>query len=86
MPKTDIEDDYLGEASETVKTQASEIIGQQVETVKDVANDVIDAASAEARKQGLTSDGAKAAVAHITERFGRLMDAAKTDAGDEKQL
>jgi hypothetical protein len=82
LPKTDIEDDYLGEASQTVKMQASGIIGQQVETVTNLADDVIDAASAEARKQGLTSDGAKAAVADITKRLGRVVDAAKTGVGD----
>jgi hypothetical protein len=47
LPKTDIEDNYLGKASETLKTRASEIAGHQVETVTNGASDVIEAASAE---------------------------------------
>lgn len=82
LPKTDIEDNYLGKASETIKTQASEMAGHQVETVTNLASDVIEAASAEARKQGLTSDGAKAVVEDITRRVGRVVDAAKTEVGD----
>jgi hypothetical protein len=56
--------------------------GHQVETVTNLASDVIEAASAEARKQGLTSDGAKAVVEDITRRVGRVVDAAKTEVGD----
>jgi hypothetical protein len=82
LPKTDIEDNYLGKASEAIKTQASEMAGHQVETVTNLASDVIEAASAEARKQGLTSDGAKAVVEDITRRVGRVVDAAKTEVDD----
>src|ERR1044072_6403320 len=66
LPKTDVEDAYLGEASQTLKTQAAEIAGQQVEKATALANDVVEAASAEARKQGLTPDGAKAAANDLT--------------------
>jgi hypothetical protein len=82
LPKTDIEENYLGKASEAIKTQASEMAGHQVETVTNLASDVIEAASAEARKQGLTSDGAKAVVEDITRRVGRVVDAAKTEVDD----
>jgi hypothetical protein len=54
LPKTDVEDAYLGEVSQTVKTQAAEIAGQQVEKTAALASDIVEAASAEARKQGLT--------------------------------
>lgn len=85
LPKSDIEDSFLGEASETVKAQASEIAGQQVEKATTIANDVIDAASAEARKQGLTLDDAKAATKDITGRLGRVVDAVKSGVS-EKQI
>ena len=85
LPKSDIEDSLLGEASETVKAQASEIAGQQVEKATTIANDVIDAASAEARKQGLTLDDAKAATKDITGRLGRVVDAVKSGVS-EKQI
>ena len=84
LPKTDVEDAYLGEVSQSVKTQAAEIAGQQVEKVTTLASDVVEAASAEAKKQGLTPDGAKAAVDDITGRVGRVVDAAKNGVGEKQ--
>jgi hypothetical protein len=84
LPKTDVEDAYLGEVSQTVKTQAMEIAGQQVGEATALASDVVNAASAEARKQGLTSEGAKAAVDDITGRVGRVVDAAKSGIGEKQ--
>ena len=84
LPKTDVEDAYLGEVSQTVKTQAAEIAGQQVDKATALASDVVEAASAEARKQGLTPDGAKAAVDDITGRVGRVVDAAKNSVGEKQ--
>jgi hypothetical protein len=85
LPKTDVEDAYLGEVSQTVKAQAAEIAGQQFERATDLASEVVEAASEEARKQGLTPDGARAAVDDITGRLGRVLDATKNSVG-EKQL
>jgi hypothetical protein len=84
LPKTDVEDAYLGEVSQTFKTQATEIAGQQVEKVTTLASDVVEAASTEAKKQGLTPDGAKAAVDDITGRVGRVVDAAKNSMGEKE--
>jgi hypothetical protein len=84
LPKTDVENAYLGEVSQTVKTQAAEIAGQQVEKTTALASDVVEAASAEARKQGLTPDGAKAAVDDISGRVGRVVDAAKNSVGEKQ--
>jgi hypothetical protein len=85
LPKTDVEDAYLGEASQTVKTQAAEIAGQQVEKATALVSDVVDAAAAEAHKQGLTLDGAQAAAEDIKGRVGRVVDTAKNSVG-ERQL
>jgi uncharacterized membrane protein len=84
LPKTDVEDAYLGEVSQTVRTQAAEIAGQQVDRATALASDVVEVASAEARKQGLTPDGAKAAVDDITGRVGRVVDAAKKGVDEKK--
>jgi hypothetical protein len=84
LPKTDVEDAYMGEVSQTVKTQAAEIAGQQVEMATALASDVVGAASAEARKQGLTPDGAKAAVDDITGRVGRVVGAAKNSVSEKQ--
>ncbi|MBN9042453.1 MAG: hypothetical protein J0H38_14365 [Rhizobiales bacterium] len=85
LPKSDIEDSFLGEPSETVKDRAWEIASEQVEKVTTLANDVIDATSAEARKHGLTLDDAKAATTDISGRVGRVIDAVKSGV-NEKQL
>jgi hypothetical protein len=84
LPNTKVEDAYLGEASQTVKTQAVEIAGHQVEKATALASDVVEAASEEAREQGLTPDGAKAAVDDITGRVGRVVDAAKNSVGEKQ--
>jgi len=84
LPKTDVEDAYLGEVSQTVKAHAAEIAGQQVEKATVLASDVVEAASAEARKQGLTPDGAKAAADDITGRVGRVVEAAKNSVGPKQ--
>jgi hypothetical protein len=84
LPKTDVEDAYLGEVSQTFRTRATEIAGQQVDKATVLASDVVEAASAEARKQGLTPDGARAAVDDITGRVGRVVDAAKKGVGEKQ--
>lgn len=84
LPKTEVEDGYLGAASEAIKTQAAEIAGQQIENATALAGDVVEAASAEARKQGLTPDGAKAAADDVKQRVGRVVDAAKNSVGEKQ--
>jgi hypothetical protein len=84
LPKTDVEAAYLGEVSKTVKTQAAEIAGQQVEKATVLAIDVVEAAAAEARKQGLTPEGAKAAADNVTGRIGRVVAAAKSSVGEKQ--
>ena len=62
LPNTDIEDAYLGETSETLKSRAADIAGQQIEKATTLAADVVEAAADSARKEGLTMDDAKAAI------------------------
>src|ERR1700730_1981525 len=81
-PSTDVENAYLGNVSETVRSRTAEIAGQQIDKAASLATDVIDAAAAEAREQGLTTDGARAAVKDITGRVGRVADAAKKSAAE----
>jgi hypothetical protein len=82
LPGTDAENSYLGEVSETIKSKTAEITGQQVDKAATLATDAMDAAAEEARKQGLTIDGARAAVADVTDRASRVADAAKKAATD----
>ena len=43
LPGTDVENSYLGEVSETVKSKTAEIAGQQVDKAAALANDAMDA-------------------------------------------
>src|SRR5947208_729608 len=83
MIGTGVENEYHGEASKAVKNTTTEMAGQQVEKAATVAGDVYDAATAEARKQGLTPDGARAAVHDITGRVSRVVDVAKKSAAEQ---
>jgi hypothetical protein len=76
LPKTDIEKSYLGETSETLKSKAAEIAGQQIDKAATVAAAVVETAADEARRQGLTIDGAKAAMDDLSGKVGRVVDAA----------
>jgi len=76
LPNTDIEKSYLGETSETLKSKAAEIAGDQIEKASTLATDVVETVAEEARKEGLTVDGAKAAMDDLSGKLGRVVDAA----------
>ena len=67
LPATDLEAEYFGEASDNFKEQAADFASEQVSRAATVAEDVVTAASDEARKQGLTVDAATSAIADIPE-------------------
>jgi hypothetical protein len=75
LPNTDIEKSYLGETSETLKSKAAEIAGDQIEKASTLATDVVETVAEEARKEGLTVDGAKAAMDDLSGKVGRVVDA-----------
>jgi len=76
LPATEIENSYLGETSETLKNKAAEIAGGQIEKASSLATDVVETVAEEARKEGLTMDGAKAAMSDLSGKVGRVVDAA----------
>ena len=76
LPNTEIEKSYLGETSETLKSKAAEIAGQQIEKAAAVATTVAETVADEARKQGLTIDSAKAAMDDLSGKVGRVVVAA----------
>lgn len=75
LPPSQLETDYLGEASDTVKTKATEIAKEQADRVTAVAQNVMDAATVEARKQELTMESAKSAAGGVAAKVGRIVDA-----------
>jgi hypothetical protein len=76
LPHTDIENSYLGETSEVLKSRATEIAGEHIDKATTLASDVVEAAADGARKEGLTMDGAKAAMDDLSGKLGRVVDAA----------
>ena len=76
LPATELEADYLGETSDTVKAKAAEFAAEQTERATRVAGNVMEATTEEARKQGLTVEGAKSAAGDISAKVGRVVDAA----------
>jgi len=76
LPATELEREYLGEASDAVKEKAQEFASGQTARVKEVAETAISAATEEAARQGLTMEGAKSAASAVSEKVGRIVDAA----------
>jgi hypothetical protein len=72
LPSSEVETAYLGETSDTVKAKATEFAAEQTHRAKGVMGAVTE----EARKEGLTLEGAKATVGDISAKVGRLVDAA----------
>jgi len=84
LPLTEMEAVHLGEAGEAVKEQAGEFVAGQAARAKDLAGRVMDATTEEARRQGLTPEGIKAAADETKAKLGRVIDAAKEGIADAK--
>jgi hypothetical protein len=77
LPNTDVEDAYLGEASEAVRSKTAELAGHHVQNATTLASNVMEAAAEEARRQGLTSEEAKAAAGRVAGKVSRVAEAAR---------
>jgi hypothetical protein len=76
LPPSEAEAAYLGETSDAVKAKATEFAAEQTARATTVAEGVMGAVTEEARKEGLTVEGAKSAVGDISAKLGRVVDAA----------
>jgi hypothetical protein len=76
LPATELESGFLGEASDATKARAAEFAAEQAERVTSVAGDVLQAATDEAQRQGLTLENATSAVDDFSAKVGRVVDAA----------
>ena len=75
LPATEIEADYLGETSDTVRKTAAQFAAEQTDHVTSVAGNVVEAVKKEAATQGLTPEAAKTAAGDISAKVGRVVDA-----------
>jgi hypothetical protein len=76
LPPSETEAAYLGETSDAVKAKTAEFAAEQTARPTTVAEGVMGAVTEEARKEGLTVEGAKSAAGDISAKLGRLVDAA----------
>ena len=74
LPSSEVEAAYLGETSDTVKAKAAEFATEQTGRATEVAGAVMGAVTEEARRQGLTMEGAKSAAGDISAKVGRVVD------------
>ena len=86
LPGTEIEADYLGETSDTIKAKAAQFASDQTERVTTVAGNVVEAVKEEASTQGLTLEGAKAAAGDISAKVSRVVDASGKSISDRANL
>ncbi len=86
LPGTEIEADYLGETSDTVRGKAAEFAAEQTDRVTTVAGKVVDAVKEEAATQGLTLEGAKTAAGDISAKVGRVVAASGKSISDRANL
>jgi len=82
LPPSKLEAEYFGETSDAARAKASGFAAEQATRAATVAGEVINAVTEEAQKQGLTLEGAKTAANEISEKVGRVVDAAGKSASE----
>lgn len=80
LPRTDIEDDLVGDASHAVKRRAQTAASQGFDKVRGAAGEVYDEAARQAEAEGLTPDGIGKAAQDVGERVRRVAERAVTTA------
>lgn len=86
LPKTETEDELMGEASDAVKGAVGDIASEQYQAAKDAAGRVVEQAKDVAAQQGLTPAAAADAVRNVGEKLKAVVSetaaTAQTEAKD----
>jgi hypothetical protein len=85
LPISDIETEYLGDASAEFQAKARAVANEQRERVSDVAAGVQTAIAEEVRVQGLTPDKLKSTAGEVEQRIKNLADYAGTAVREKLQ-
>jgi hypothetical protein len=85
LPRSNIEDDLVGDASNSVKRRAEAAASQGLNAAKDAVGEVLDEAARQAEAEGLTPDGLGNAAQDIGQRVRRVAEAAVTTAFEPAQ-
>jgi hypothetical protein len=83
LPTSEAEISYMGETSDAVRAKAADFAAEQTDRATEVAGDVLEAVTEEARKQGLTVEGAKSAVGEISKKVGRVVETTKKGISEQ---
>jgi hypothetical protein len=80
LPRSDIEDGLIGDASSSVKRRAQATASQGIDAAKDAIGDVYDKTVRQAEAEGLTPDALGNAAQDIGQRVRRVAESAVTTA------
>jgi len=80
LPRSDLEDNLVGEASEAAKTKARDVAVSGFDAAKGAAGEIFENVARQAGAEGLTSDGLDSAAKDIGQRVRRVAEAAVTTA------
>jgi hypothetical protein len=85
LPRSDIEDDLIGDASTAVKRRAQTAASQGFEAARHAAGEVYDETTQQAEAEGLTPEGIGKAAHDIGQRLRRVAESAVTTAFEPGQ-
>jgi len=80
LPRSDFEDDLVGDASTAAKRRAQAAASQGFDAAKAAVGEVYDETARQAEAEGLTTDGIGRAAQDISQRVRRVAEAAVTTA------
>jgi hypothetical protein len=80
LPRSELEDDLVGDASTAVKRRAQTAASQGFDRAKNAVGEVVDEATRQAQAEGLTPDGLGKTAQDIGQRVRRVAETAVTTA------
>jgi hypothetical protein len=82
LPRTEIEESLVGDASASAKRRAQEAASQGFDAAKGAAGEILENVARQAGAEGLTPDGLETAARDIGQRVRRVAETAVTTAFD----
>jgi ElaB/YqjD/DUF883 family membrane-anchored ribosome-binding protein len=80
LPRSDLEDNLVGDASEAAKNRAREAASRSFEAAKGAAGEIFEKAARQAGAEGISPDGLDTAAKDIGQRVRHVVEAAVTTA------
>jgi hypothetical protein len=85
LPRSDLEDELIGDASTAVKRRAEAAASQGLDTARNAVGEVYDETARQAEAEGLTADGMTKTAQDIGQRVRRVAERAVTTAFEPTQ-